>query len=397
MSTSSRQSLQSLLPASYAIPPKLLSTTDLLVTLSLQRAPNLKPDEEIARTHACADLACQRLRVSLRLPNLKSSTAPCRPAVYKKLLVFLTEKLADVDVSGTPKRKREPRAPQSQRTQSQIQSQRPSRQIPQSQSQIFQSARSRLGGQLDGEADEVIEDATPTKRRRTEPQALLNTPTPRRKNTFLGKVLAATEIESTTKSELKFILPSVRKLCKRFEVPELIPYTYIGVGVLSKHIWSEMKRSVDAELLQLTIATFLLVLTKMKRGPMTDDLLSEVGSGACEVLGTGDVRGEVDAFIARISSEEMIMEGEGKEGKDWWDDVPEEALGFGEEEYVEGSEETMDRGSLAEKLAKKDPEGVLIVGLGTMMCEGVDLLGEEKIEELVRWKRGMIGEIEALG
>ncbi|RMD41320.1 hypothetical protein DV735_g3807, partial [Chaetothyriales sp. CBS 134920] len=82
---------------------KLSLTADSLVTLSRQRAPQLKRDEEIARAHACAEIACGRLREKLRLPAAAVKTggrasggAPPAPRrVYAKLLRFLDEVLRE--------------------------------------------------------------------------------------------------------------------------------------------------------------------------------------------------------------------------------------------------------------------------------------------------------------
>ncbi|RMZ76721.1 hypothetical protein DV737_g4733, partial [Chaetothyriales sp. CBS 132003] len=63
-------------PMWRTLPPRLVDTADSLVALSRQRAPTLKRDEEIARAHACAEIACGRLLEKLRLPPVKTGSAP---------------------------------------------------------------------------------------------------------------------------------------------------------------------------------------------------------------------------------------------------------------------------------------------------------------------------------
>ncbi|RMZ90707.1 hypothetical protein DV736_g2073, partial [Chaetothyriales sp. CBS 134916] len=95
MSTATTLALSALLPhlTPSTLPPRLIDAADSLVALSRQRAPTLKRDEEIARAHACAEIACGRLREKLRLPPVKTATAPASKKAYAKLLRFLEEVL----------------------------------------------------------------------------------------------------------------------------------------------------------------------------------------------------------------------------------------------------------------------------------------------------------------
>jgi origin recognition complex subunit 6 len=88
------QALDSLLP-SRTHPPKLTSLANSLLAQSRLRAPNLKAEEEIARPYACAEIACSRLRVQLRLPASLKGRPPCKPGVYKKLIGFLKDVLIE--------------------------------------------------------------------------------------------------------------------------------------------------------------------------------------------------------------------------------------------------------------------------------------------------------------
>ncbi|TGZ82770.1 hypothetical protein EX30DRAFT_394042 [Ascodesmis nigricans] len=72
--------LQSLLPTLVGpVPPELIHLATSLLAQSRSRISNLKPTEEVARSYACAHIACERLKNSLDLPPLKP-----RPPLPKK-------------------------------------------------------------------------------------------------------------------------------------------------------------------------------------------------------------------------------------------------------------------------------------------------------------------------
>ncbi|KAL2011023.1 hypothetical protein VTN00DRAFT_3741 [Thermoascus crustaceus] len=88
------QALATLLPThANELPPELLSLALSLVAQSRSYSTSLKPEEEIARPYACAEIACKRLARTLKLPPLLGHP-PCPPRVYKKLYAFLDRSLA---------------------------------------------------------------------------------------------------------------------------------------------------------------------------------------------------------------------------------------------------------------------------------------------------------------
>src|SRR5271163_2248892 len=100
--------LASLLPSArqYTPPPApLLSLATSLLSTSHTLAPHLKPDEEIARAYACAEIACTRLQEKLRLPPTLKGRPPAPPRVYQKLLGFLQGRLDGVGGTTLGKRK----------------------------------------------------------------------------------------------------------------------------------------------------------------------------------------------------------------------------------------------------------------------------------------------------
>jgi origin recognition complex subunit 6 len=60
MNRAVEQDLTRLVPSLNALPLPLVDLAVSLLAQSRSKAPQLKPDEEIARSYACAHLACER-------------------------------------------------------------------------------------------------------------------------------------------------------------------------------------------------------------------------------------------------------------------------------------------------------------------------------------------------
>nr|CAD37038.1 putative protein [Neurospora crassa] len=72
MNRSIEQALLSLLPThNTTLPQPLVDLASSLLAQSRHRASTLKAEEEIARTYACAHLACDRLKITLNLPPIR--------------------------------------------------------------------------------------------------------------------------------------------------------------------------------------------------------------------------------------------------------------------------------------------------------------------------------------
>ncbi|KAH8883426.1 hypothetical protein GQ53DRAFT_752926 [Thozetella sp. PMI_491] len=85
MNRSIDQALGSLLPTlNEAVPPSLVQLATALLAQSRHRASTLKAEEEVARLHACAHIACDRLKIALNLPPIESRP-PIPPRIYKRL------------------------------------------------------------------------------------------------------------------------------------------------------------------------------------------------------------------------------------------------------------------------------------------------------------------------
>ncbi|KAJ6781615.1 hypothetical protein PWT90_04417 [Aphanocladium album] len=89
MSRQIELALISLMP-SYGtdLPPQLVELAGSLLAQSRNQASTLKAEEEIARLYACANIACDRLKIPLDLPPIESRP-PVAPRIYKRLYSHL--------------------------------------------------------------------------------------------------------------------------------------------------------------------------------------------------------------------------------------------------------------------------------------------------------------------
>ncbi|KAI1199319.1 origin recognition complex, subunit 6 [Nemania serpens] len=122
MSRTLEPTLYSLLPSySTPLPQPLLELASSLLAQSRHSAGALKADEEVARSYACAHIACERLKISLDLPPIQVRP-PIPPRLYKRLYSHLdtvlpstsptkpsrtrtpTSKAREVGLFGSPQR-----------------------------------------------------------------------------------------------------------------------------------------------------------------------------------------------------------------------------------------------------------------------------------------------------
>lgn len=432
--------LKSLLPSTTAIPPHLLSAATSLLSFSRQRAANLKPDEEIARTHACAEIACKRLRAHLRLPNIKSGNgAPCRPAVYKRLLTFLEGVLADVDLLGTPQK--------AKRDVDVIGTGRQKTPTTGGKS----TGRKRVIEDLAAEDEEDVDMVeTPTKKRKVAGGTPVVTPTKstaKKANGFLGRIQAST---GKTKGKGKdaeaeapeYVLPAVRNLCKAFKTPKMVPHVYTGVCVtidlanlLSSADTQNQTQGNDAVEVQddlkiqhlcLMLAAFAVTLTRMHQGEITQETFDAVTERGLAIIGLNDesetLKTKIEEWIGKIT----VWVNEAESAMNWIDSIPLDTLApfklpksslpngqaravqNGLTDVVEvGHRSTSNtkrhpesrmsrREEIRKELEKEDPDDILLPGLGTMVHDAVDYLSAERIAEYAEWKAGMLQQIETI-
>ncbi|OAP57267.1 hypothetical protein AYL99_08005 [Fonsecaea erecta] len=398
-----QQSLSSLLPTHAANPPApLVHLCESLLAQSRQRASHLKPDEEIARAYACCEIACTRLRVKCRLPAVKTGGAPCKPAVYKKLVAFL-ERVLDGDGTATATTTTPTATP-----------------------------KSTPGGGRKRTADGSVKRTMTVE---SEPGTPSKSSTGR-KNEFRGTIKASAK-KTTSQGENDgqapdYTMPSIRKLCKTFSTPLLAPHVYTGTCVVLKlsGLWppadedaAHVETSLQETVTGLVIALYLMTLTRMQTAAMTTSVYKSTCARAVQVLGYQPGTKGVEAWIRRINREGFCR------GQDWWASVPERVFDFDpsansgashqfdrdedddyeEEEKEEEDEEDEDpilsgrrrrnasstdpvRGGMEHE--DDDPEDVLLPGLATMMHDALDLLDAERTRDFEAWKKQFLRRLE---
>ncbi|PSR82313.1 origin recognition complex, subunit 6 [Coniella lustricola] len=103
MSRPIEQALLSLLPSHNSnLPAPLVELASSLLAQSRNKASTLKAEEEVARAYACANLACDRLKITLNLPPIEPRP-PVPPRIYKRLYTHLDKILPAASLAGRPK------------------------------------------------------------------------------------------------------------------------------------------------------------------------------------------------------------------------------------------------------------------------------------------------------
>jgi origin recognition complex subunit 6 len=351
---SAQQPLHNLLPTTNPLPPRLVNLSASLLAQSRNRAANLKADEEIARSHACAEIACRRLRAQLRLPPT-SGRPPCKPRVYKKLLGFLDGVLGEATAATPTKAKK--------RT-------------------------------ADGQPKTV--------------ETLKKTPASSKKQAFAGTINEnKSDVNGSEAPE--FVMPLIRKLCKAFSTPMLPPHAYTGTCVVLKlsELWPPKRGSKGKAkdevtfrnpVMMVTIGVYFMVLSRMQKGKVTTELFASLLAKALETAELDTPAEEVEEWIKKMNSEGWCR------GQDWWDSVPEDVMD-GEEVEAEQQDEVEEddlvvsrsrRKRHLEEDAEDDLGDVLLPGLGTMMQDSVDWLSEEKKLSFLDWKDGIMRRIRSI-
>ncbi|CEJ58064.1 hypothetical protein PMG11_06735 [Penicillium brasilianum] len=437
------QALGTLVPTHAGdLPQELLSLALNLVAQSRAFSASLKPEEEIARPYACAEIACKRLSRALKLPPLLGRP-PCPPRVYKKLYTFLDNSLSASSAG-----------------------------INRSASGSIPGTPSRSGST----------QTTPTKTRNTPsraaptPRGLQNTPS---KSTPLKRsVSVANKLASPSKSARKaapersnglanstiipdapaWVMTAIRTICKTLSTPAprttslsrppisrtLPPHIFAGVSSIL-YLTASMsndEEGMDEETLDflepivsiqgneddfkelvyaMIVAVYFIVLARRRNpAPSADGEVSntdaqkmdkktfmEMRQTALTSLGLPNSRrhrDDVDQWIA------LIMEQGWASGKEWFDNIPLAGELHGEDE--EGisfrhldEEDAAFRGVKLPKRndgtagarpgqPSKQTHGGLLPGLGTMMQDRVDYLSEDRRDDYVEWKADILARIE---
>ncbi|KAK8251824.1 origin recognition complex, subunit 6 [Phyllosticta capitalensis] len=404
MSRPLEQALTGLIPSHNGpLPPELTTLAASLLAQSRSKASSLKPEEEIARTYACAHLACERLKQRLNLPSIQPRP-PVAPRTYKKVYSYFENAL---NGTGTPRKQQQ-------------QQQRPQ------------------------QSEQDAEEATTPSKRRTPGTAGRGRATPRSSR-------AAEAKEDGEPPE--WSMPLIRALCKAFAAPAAVPHVYAGLRSVvrltsSSSSLSSSTRSRPAretarakslaedELPALIVVLLLFVMTRMS-GVANDQAEHDarrekavtvlVDNGHANSNDKEALSQQIDAIVSRAIGQKWI-----DDTQEWWGNVG-EGVGLGvdngnDEEAERAGDDANDddgdiemtdapatvlsaerrrqrrRSSAAGGGAQNDTplkqsrtdSSSLRGGLGTMMQESVDYLSEEKRRDFKVWRAKIMERIEQI-
>ncbi|KAH7080611.1 origin recognition complex, subunit 6, partial [Paraphoma chrysanthemicola] len=360
MSKSSvEQALTGLVPAlNGPLPPELVELALSLLARSRSVANSLKPDEEIARPYACAQLACERSKKRFNLPTIVSRP-PCPPRIYKKLYNYLSSALP------APESTREPQTP-SKKITSASASARTTPKTPLSGRKTPRSTR-----KLDDHTTQVPEWVMPAIR-----SLLKNANSPRAApNIFTG-------VES--------ILPLLARMAAA--APDTPSKRSRRTGTTSHAVPSDVP---DVRICGLIAVVFFYVLTKMRDTDVTPAEYDELRETAMKSLLELPVAVDFTHDELSVEVEEMLpmAQSEGWLRMEWFLNVMQD----GDGDEMEGVEHTESNGrSGSGRNVGMRSGGSAYIGLGTMMQDATDYLGERQREEYQRWKQGIMARVEEI-
>ncbi|KAF2622124.1 hypothetical protein BU25DRAFT_215535 [Macroventuria anomochaeta] len=354
------QALTGLVPTlNGPLPPELIDVALSLLARSRSVAHSLKPDEEIARPYACAQLACERLKKRLNLPSI-ASRPPCPPRVYKKLYNYLASALPD---SSTP---REPQTPQKNPTSA--------------------SASTKTTPKMPMSARKTPQTAQKTDTGAGEPPA--------------------------------WVMPCIRVLVKKFSYPLAAPHVYTGIESILP-IMARMSATTaetpskrprraanvpqapmvavpETKIFGLVVVVFLYALTRMMNQDVTPEQYDERRNMAIRTLLQLPAAKDVAYDELSPETEELmtVAQQEGWLQMEWFLNIspPKDT------DKMEGIE-TADESTL-QSTASTSPGlrsgGSDYIGIGTMVQDATDYLGERQRQDYRTWKAKIMARIEEI-
>ncbi|KAF2656587.1 hypothetical protein K491DRAFT_677891 [Lophiostoma macrostomum CBS 122681] len=354
------QALTGLMPTlNGPLPPELMDLALSLLARSRNVAQSLKPDEEIARPYACAQLACERLKKRLNLPTI-SSRPPCPPRIYKKLYSYLESALPEASKSA-------PNTPRK------------------TAAQGAASARS------------------------TPKTPLSNRKTPR----------SRAREQQPAQAPPEWTMAVTRALAKAFSQPAVIPHVYTGVESTFPFLAQTATASApetpskrprrtaaapqpptadlsDTRVLSLIAVVLFYVLSRMLDQDITPEQYVEWRLKAISIVLESPAGSDStqDALITEIEDLMRMAQAEGWLGMDWYSNIiPAQDVDDMEGVVMTNGEE---RASLGKGRSLRDGFANENIGLGTMMQEATDYLGERQRAAYRRWKASMVARIEEI-
>ncbi|ESZ95653.1 hypothetical protein SBOR_3954 [Sclerotinia borealis F-4128] len=367
MNQSTSIALSNLVPRhSGALPPELLDLTSSLIAQSRVKC-SLNQEQEIGRTYACANLACERLKTILNLPKIEPRP-PVPPRVYRKLYAYIEDSLATV----TPRK------------------------------------RSRIEDNGDGNGN-GNGHATPSRK-----SSLAQTPkrnTPGRNDTPIKTILPLPQrsTPSKTKSLASFRTPKKglryekrderkiprwigvvgRELCGKLGMKEATPHVLAGVESLIFWEGEEERRGEEWEALsdEDFKGNRVRALGVLKEARRDEEVERKVGDGGWEGWDLPedededtDQENEDDGEGKRSNEDDVnnwVAEivGKGCLEMEWYQNIigADDSVDEDDEDEDQEREEALDEG---ERALVREHE--MRYGLGTMRQKKVDYLSEEK-------------------
>ena len=364
------QALTSLVPAlTGPLPPEMLELSASLLAQSRSKASSLKAEEEIARSYACANIACERwviarlpyewillsvtarLKQSLDLPKIESRP-PCPPKVYQKLYKFLDSALPSGPRKG--------------------------------------SRPSRSGSTPAGSASKHVRPNKPThftnSKRKTDARVATDTVLP------------------------TWVMPVVRHVCRKLNAPAAPHHIFAGVS----SALSSPNRPVDTNLAALVITLYMLVLTRLagvEMEPAEYSWRKKLALAAVEeaMADQGERmecdQADIDDYMRHVSRYHWT-------DMDWFANVD---VGSGLHGHEEDQRQNADDDDVDDVDNVNDDEGhifsrrpksfismdleeknYLQAGLGTMMDDRVDYLSASRRRSFERWRTEMLLQIDEL-
>ncbi|KAI9703841.1 MAG: hypothetical protein M1836_007612 [Candelina mexicana] len=357
MDRSTEQALGGLVPTLSVLPQELIELATSLLAQSRTRASNLRAEEEIARSYACANIACERLKQSLNLPKIEPRP-PCPPRVYKKLYQHLERTLP------------------------------PRTQAPVRASKVSAAARS-------------TPTSSPAKLRTPSKQTPQKPLTPRRRGIQPG---------ASTLEIPAWIMPTVRKLCVSLGAPAAPAHVLAGVSsILTLQAPKDGKRTVFSggrteKVPALIVAVLFYVMTRLSGEETSAEEYPKGREAAIKALEQIELGREerekinnedVDDWTREISAGGWIK-------LDWFENITQGAgLGLpGIDMDMEHEEEDAveARTPKRKRLSATSPPktDTLQSGLGTMMQDKYDYLSEARRMDYLEWKKGILFRIEQM-
>ncbi|KAF2131802.1 hypothetical protein P153DRAFT_336425 [Dothidotthia symphoricarpi CBS 119687] len=351
------QALTGLVPTlNGPLPPELVELAFSLLTRSATNS--FKSDEAIARPYACAQLACERLKKRLNLPAIVSRP-PCPPRIYKKLYSYLNSTLP------APSTNREPQ--------------------------------------------------TPRKAVASAPPSAHNTP---KTSTSAKKTPRTTRKEGDKAGELPgWTMSTIRSLAKSLDHPNAAPHIFTGVESIIP-LLARMSAAVvgtptkrprkvtttsqpptspvsDTRIIALIATVFLYVLARMSDQEVTPDQYQKWQEDTLNTLlelpsGQNITYEELSPEVIQLRD---MAPGEGWLHMEWFLNIaPSHDV-----DAMEGVEATDGNAHSLKENRKRPRDGASsYIGLGTMMQDATDYLGERQREDYKRWKANVMARVQEI-